>query len=220
MEWLICSGDACTWNGVSFHPLPGTSMKLSPSGEKSLSFFQLTERRDVKKCDQAIQGVFFFSPTAWYNLTGRLSRFCLSQYHCSPATTVSLYHLKLSSCPRKHSPRHLRCESRRAMGRDDMTSKPGWSTDTMEFVSWQLSVWTGECTWKPPNLTLSLLQLPSYLGVSHSLKYDQLCLSNWKHTPTSSHFIYKYHFHKKMDTVWRTRETCSLWMSVSDRFFF
>lgn len=110
----------------------------------------------------------FFFPTAWYNLTGRLSRFCLSQYHCSPATTVSLYHLKLSSCPRKHSPRHLRCESRRAMGRDDMTSKPGWSTDKMEFVSWRLSVWTGECTWKPPKLTLSLLQLPSYLNVSLS----------------------------------------------------
>lgn len=113
--------------------------------EIPLLFFKLTEIRDVKKCDQAIQGVFF-SPTAWYNLTGRLSRFCLSQYHCSPATTVSLYHLKLSSCPRKHSPRHLRCESRRAMGRDDMTSKPGWSTDTMEFVSWRLNVWTGECT--------------------------------------------------------------------------
>ncbi len=39
MEWLICSGDACTWNGVPFCPLSGTSMELSPSGEKSLSFF-------------------------------------------------------------------------------------------------------------------------------------------------------------------------------------
>lgn len=84
MEWLICSGDACTWNGVPFYPLSGTSMKLSPSGEKSLSFFQLSGSRNVKKCDRAIQ---FFS-TAWYNLTGRLLRLCLSQCHCLAATTV------------------------------------------------------------------------------------------------------------------------------------
>ncbi len=32
----------------------------------------------------------------------------------------------------------------RAIGRDDMTSKPGWSTDVMEFVSWLLCVWIGE----------------------------------------------------------------------------
>jgi len=56
------------------------------------------------------------------------------------------------------------------MGRDDMTSKPIWSTDAMEFVSWLFSAWIGECTWTPPKLTLSLLQLPSYLNVSHSLK--------------------------------------------------
>lgn len=63
-----------------------------------------------------------------------LSRSCLSQYHCLAATTVAQYHLELSSCPRRHSRRHLRCESRRAMGRGDMTSKPG-----CQLTWWNLS---------------------------------------------------------------------------------
>ncbi len=171
MEWLICSGDACTWNGVPFYPLSGTSMKLSLSGKKSLSFFQLSERRDVKKMWPS-DSVFFdsivqFDRKALEIMLKSVPLF--GSYHC---LSISPQAFKL--------PSQAFTEASEVWEQESYGQR--WYDIKARMVNWRNGIFqlTPRCLnwWTPPNLTLSLLQLPSHLNGSCALKYNHLFHSN------------------------------------------
>ncbi len=176
MEWLICSGDACTWNGVPFCPLSGTSMELSPSGEKSLSFFSNWVKGGM-----------------WKNLTKRFSFFDSIVQSGSKALKIMLKSVPLfgSYHCRSISPQAFKLPSQAFTEASEVWEQESygqrWYDIKARMVNWR----DGICQlaplclnwWTPPNLTLSLLQLPSNLSASCALKYNHLFHSN------------KYRFH-------------------------